>query len=130
MIPAGHTFSGSQHPSDTLGYSSASGDRRKVYEGFLNSRVVTVASLLRDAGYHTYMAGKWHLGEKHEQWPASRGFERDFTLLQGAGSHWPDMLGLLPSEPKVTYTRNGAPSERTAGRLLFVKGLDRFHHRE
>lgn len=77
------------------------------YEGHLNDRVVTVASLLRDAGYHTCMAGKWHLGEKPEQWPAARGFERDFTLLQGAGSHWADMLGLLPTEPKVSYTRNG-----------------------
>lgn len=77
------------------------------YEGHLNTRVVTVASLLREAGYHTYMAAKWHLGEKPDQWPAKRGFERDFALLQGAGSHWPDMLGLLPSEPTVTFTRNG-----------------------
>ena len=28
------------------------------YEGFLNDRVVSIASLLRSAGYHTYMAGK------------------------------------------------------------------------
>lgn len=39
--------------------------------------------------------------------PASRGFDRDFTMLQGAGSHWPDKLGLLPTEPRVKYTRNG-----------------------
>jgi arylsulfatase len=77
------------------------------YEGYLNQRVVTVATRLRADGYHTYMAGKWHLGEKADQWPAARGFERDLTMLQGAGSHWSDMLGLLPSEPKVTYTRNG-----------------------
>lgn len=77
------------------------------YEGYLNNRVVSVASLLRDGGYHTYMAAKWHLGEKPDQWPARRGFERDFALLQGAGSHWADELGLLPSEPKVTHTRNG-----------------------
>jgi arylsulfatase len=77
------------------------------YEGYLNSRVATVATLLRDGGYHTYMAAKWHLGEKPNQWPSKRGFERDFALLQGAGSHWSDMLGLLPSEPKVTFTRNG-----------------------
>ena len=77
------------------------------YEGHLNSRVVTVASVLREGGYHTYMAGKWHLGEKPDEWPAARGFERDFTLLPGGGSHWADMRGVLPSEPKVPYTRNG-----------------------
>ena len=80
---------------------------RPGYEGHLNTRVATVASLLRDAGYFTCMAGKWHLGEKPGQWPSDRGFDRDFTLLQGAGSHWADGMGLLPSEPKVTHTRNG-----------------------
>ena len=77
------------------------------YEGHLNSKVVSVATLLHDAGYFTCMAGKWHLGEKPDEWPAARGFERDFTLIPGAGSHWADMKGLLPSEPKVTYTRDG-----------------------
>ena len=77
------------------------------YEGVLSTRVVTAATRLRDAGYHTCMAGKWHLGDKPDQWPAARGFTRDFSLLQGAGSHWSDRLGLLPSEPKVIYTRNG-----------------------
>ena len=39
------------------------------YEGHLNDRVVTIASMLRKADYHTYMAGKWHLGEEPENWP-------------------------------------------------------------
>jgi arylsulfatase A-like enzyme len=77
------------------------------YEGYLNTRAASVAALLRDGGYHTCMAGKWHLGDRPDQWPAARGFERDFTLLPGAGSHWADMKGLLPTEPKVAYTRNG-----------------------
>jgi arylsulfatase len=77
------------------------------YEGYLNTRVATLPALLRESGYHTYMAAKWHLGEQPDQWPSQRGFERDFALLQGGGSHWSDMLGLLPSEPHVTFTRNG-----------------------
>ena len=80
---------------------------RQGYEGYLNNRLPCVATLLRDAGYHTVMAGKWHLGEHPDQWPVARGFDRDFAMLQGAGSHWADMLGLLPTEPQVTYTRNG-----------------------
>lgn len=96
------------------------------YEGYLNTRVVTVASLLRDAGYHTYMAGKWHLGEKPEQWPAARGFEQDFTLLQGAGSHWSDMLGLLPAEPKVSYTCNGERVQELPADYYSSKNLTSF----
>jgi len=96
------------------------------YEGYLNTCVVTVASLLRNAGYHTYMAGKWHLGEKPDQWPTARGFERDLSLLQGAGSHWSDMLGLLPSEPKVTYTCNGEPLKELPADYYSSKGLTDF----
>ncbi len=77
------------------------------YEGHLNSRVVSIASVLQGAGYHTYMAGKWHLGEEPSQWPAAQGFERDFTLMQGGGSNWSDMLYPNPAHPHLTFTRNG-----------------------
>jgi arylsulfatase len=60
------------------------------YEGHLNDRVVSIASLLRDAGYHTYMTGKWHLGDAVERDPFNRGFEHAYTLLQGGASHFDD----------------------------------------
>ncbi len=60
------------------------------YEGYLNHNVVTVSSLLLDAGYHTYMTGKWHLGYDDDQSPAARGFERSFALLQGGAGHFDD----------------------------------------
>jgi len=76
------------------------------YEGYLNNRVATLPQLLKDAGYHTYMAGKWHMGKKPDQIPAARGFERDFSLLDGAGSYW-DMLSFTAANPKSTFTEDG-----------------------
>ena len=76
------------------------------YEGYLNSSVVTLPQLLQDAGYHTYMVGKWHLGKQPDQIPAARGFERDFTLLDGAGSYW-DMTNFTAAAPKSVFTEDG-----------------------
>ena len=53
------------------------------YEGHLNFRVASTADLLKDAGYHTYMTGKWHLGSTKETGPHARGFERSFISLDG-----------------------------------------------
>ncbi len=76
------------------------------YEGYLNSRVATLPQLLKDAGYHTYMAGKWHMGKATNQIPAARGFERDFSLLDGAGSYW-DMWNFTAASPRSTFTEDG-----------------------
>jgi arylsulfatase len=76
------------------------------YEGYLNNRVVTLPQLLKDAGYHTYMVGKWHLGKEPEQIPAARGFERDFSLLDGAGSYW-DMKNFTAASPQSVFTEDG-----------------------
>jgi arylsulfatase len=79
---------------------------RDGYEGNLNDRVVTLPQLLKDAGYHTYMVGKWHLGKEPTQIPAARGFERDFTLLDGMGSYWDDW-NFSAATPKSLYTEDG-----------------------
>ncbi len=79
------------------------------YEGVLNQRVASVAELLQDKGYHTYMVGKWHLGLKPDQIPHARGFERDFSLLVGGGSHFDDGWNLEWQIPKAPYTEDGRP---------------------
>jgi arylsulfatase len=58
------------------------------YEGYLNGRAETIATMLRDAGYHTYMAGKWHLGKTPETVPAGQGFEHSVGLLEGGADNW------------------------------------------
>ncbi|UCH48804.1 MAG: sulfatase-like hydrolase/transferase, partial [Betaproteobacteria bacterium] len=64
------------------------------YVGHLADQVATIPELLRQSGYHTYMAGKWHLGEDDAQSPFARGFEKTFTMMNGGGSHWADMKPL------------------------------------
>ncbi len=58
------------------------------YKGYLNRNCVTIAEVLKESGYHTYMAGKWHLGmHGQEKWPLQRGFEHFYGILAGACSY-------------------------------------------
>lgn len=61
---------------------------RPGYEGYLNDRARTLAEIFKLAGYRTMMAGKWHLGKGAGQTPGARGFDRSYTLLDGAGNHF------------------------------------------
>ena len=51
--------------------------------GRLNDRSVTMAEVLREAGYFTAMSGKWHLGQDNGTPPWQRGFDRVLSLRQG-----------------------------------------------
>ncbi|MFZ2905573.1 MAG: arylsulfatase [Cyclobacteriaceae bacterium] len=80
------------------------------YSGHLSDQVVTIPEILRDNGYHTYMTGKWHLGEGPGLDPFDRGFEQTFILGTGGGSHHSDRKALAPPQ-HMDYTRNGKPVE-------------------
>ena len=76
------------------------------YAGYLNFEVAALPEVLKDAGYRTYMAGKWHLGADEKTRPHARGFDETFTLLPGGGSHWSDRRPLSPPQEMI-YSRNG-----------------------
>ena len=80
---------------------------RVGYEGFLNEHVYHLPAVLREAGYHTSIAGKWHLGQAEDQAPPARGFDRSFVLLSGAASHFEDAapVDLLD---EIRYRADGA----------------------
>ncbi|WP_019528257.1 arylsulfatase [Dasania marina] len=105
---------------------------RPGYEGYLNQRVVTLPELLRDAGYHTFMAGKWHLGISESNSPAARGFEQSFALLQGGGGHF-DTLGLTADSPAL-YRENGQltslPEDFYSSRFYSDKMIEYIRGRE
>jgi arylsulfatase A-like enzyme len=61
----------------------------------------TIAEVLLDQGYNTYMLGKWHLCPEDEysmastkrNWPVGRGFERYYGFLGGETNQWyPDLV--------------------------------------
>lgn len=58
------------------------------YQAALNDQCVTVAEVQREAGYATYLSGKWHLGDEEAQRPKARGFDRSYGILRGMNSYF------------------------------------------
>jgi arylsulfatase len=84
-----------------------------AYRGNLDRDRPTIAELLRDAGYRTAMAGKWHVTPPpprgpRDNWPRQRGFERFFGLIASVRSYY---------DPP-TLTRDDEPIEAPAGFYL------------
>jgi len=77
---------------------------RKVpgYRGRLNDECVTIADVLRGAGYFTAMAGKWHVGDYAGVVPWTRGFERSLNVSGANGFYHLD-------GPKPRLVLNGKP---------------------
>lgn len=80
------------HPHQA-GIGILTGDERpEGYPGDLSEASHTIAELLRAAGYHTCLAGKWHLSSDlttpSSSWPNARGFDRAYGTIEGAGSYY------------------------------------------
>jgi len=69
-------------------------DNLPGYRGELGRNAVTIAEVLKPAGYNTYMVGKWHVTndtnwqKSKSNWPLQRGFDRFYGTINGAGSYW------------------------------------------
>ncbi|MEX2593168.1 MAG: sulfatase-like hydrolase/transferase, partial [Anditalea sp.] len=87
-----------------------------AYRGDLSNQCVTIAEVLKNSGYHTFMSGKWHVTKhvdiwriwltedqkirtsKHN-WPVQQGFDTFFGTIHGAGSYY----------NPATLTKNNTP---------------------
>lgn len=71
--------------------------RQTGYPGYsdkLSTDVVTMAEVLKESGYRTYMTGKWHVARAispkgpKDAWPMQRGFEKYYGIITGAANYY------------------------------------------
>ncbi|QGJ69815.1 Arylsulfatase (Aryl-sulfate sulfohydrolase) [Planctomycetales bacterium 10988] len=97
------------------------------YRGDLNRNCQTIAEVLKPAGYHTYMSGKWHVtkqvghwtGEEEKQskhnFPLQRGFDKFYGTIHGAGSFY---------DP-ATLSRGNRPIEPSGEDYFYTDAISR-----
>lgn len=97
------------------------------YQGVLGDNVVTVATLLEAAGYHTYMAGKWHLGSAPGKLPSQRGFKRTVALMDSGADNW-EQRPYLPIYDEANWYADGErfelPEDFYSSRFLIDKMIE------
>jgi arylsulfatase len=83
------------------------GEEFPGYRADLNAGCVTIAEVLRPAGYRSYAVGKWHVchdlapgGPKHN-WPLQRGFDKFYGMLGGGGSYY-DPFSLCRNNTRIS----------------------------
>ena len=100
------------------------------YSGTINDSCVTLAQVLKGAGYQTFMSGKWHVGGIL---PTARGFDHFYGFYTGytVNSWNPTQMGLFPPGPMHSYApgRFYATDAITDYALSFIDQarLDREH---
>ncbi|MCY3793364.1 MAG: arylsulfatase [Gammaproteobacteria bacterium] len=97
------------------------------YQGVLGDNVVTIATLLESSGYHTYMAGKWHLGAAPGKLPSQRGFERTVALMDSGADNW-EQRPYLPIYDRANWFADGQrfelPDDFYSSRFLIDKTIE------
>lgn len=97
------------------------GEKFPGYRGALNSKCVTIAQVLKTAGYRTAAVGKWHVGDRII--PTEHGFDDFYGFVSGYGvDSWePRMMIRLPAgKPQRAYN----PGEFFATDALTDQAMD------
>ena len=76
-----------------------------AYQGWLNKESLTFGEVLKQAGYNTYLSGKWHVGNDSLYWPNQRGFDRFYGFIGGASNYY-DISPFREKVPPVELVEN------------------------
>jgi arylsulfatase A-like enzyme len=109
----------------TTGYPNAN--------GHIPFECATIAEVLGERGWNTYMLGKWHLVAADEMnmastkrnWPVGRGFERYYGFLGGETNQWyPDLVYDNHPTEQPSWPEDGyhLTTDLTDKAIEFIKG--------
>lgn len=90
--PTRYSIMTGRYPSRVDATNFFSGRRSgKFNPAPLNDRMpldeITIAEALKEHGYQTFFAGKWHLGPTEEYWPTQQGFDVNRGGHRGGGPY-------------------------------------------
>lgn len=105
-------LTGREHHDVGMGWMTAADEHRPGYRGQITDEVPTIAEILKQNGYGTYMSGKWHVTadgnykgvdklEPNGSWPTERGFDEYYGGLTGGGSYY-EVKSLLRNKTHIT----------------------------
>jgi len=91
-------------------------DMRKspAYSMLWSANQKTLASLLSEAGYKTYVTGKWGIGEAGANLPHRFGFDKSYVMDATGGSNY-DAKPYLPGYDNVSWFEDGKPVKLPEG---------------
>ncbi len=84
------------------------------YLTVLDRHVVTVANLLQDRGYRTYVTGKWHVGREPHNLPPARGFDHSLIQADSGSDNWETGQRYLGVTDAVHWYAEGRPARMPA----------------
>lgn len=79
------------------------------YDTVMNHNVVTIAQMLKAAGYRTYLTGKWHLGSDATRLPGARGYDRAFSLADAGADNF-EQRPIEGMYDTAAWTEDGKPA--------------------
>lgn len=119
-----------------MGWMTAVDEHREGYRGELTQDIPTIAEVLRDNNYATYLSGKWHLtldfayknsktAKPNGSWPIERGFDETYGGLSGGGGYY-KVHGLVKNKTMIdTFPNNYYYTNAiTENAVNFINGHD------
>ncbi|TSA13245.1 MAG: arylsulfatase [Comamonadaceae bacterium] len=97
------------------------------YAGTLNDNAVTLATMLKDNGYHTYITGKWHLGKTPDKLPGNRGFERSFIQADSGSDNWEKRTYMMLYDKAYWFEQGreaGLPADYYSSKFFVDKAIE------